>query len=116
MKVNRLTQLQPYDAPGHTDMRCLRVQGHEASPSRTSWMGMSVLLPGGHTTLTPSPLEKMYLVLEGEVHLTNGTESVRLAKHDSVYFEPHESRQLRNDTNTPATILLVMPYAVKHWE
>jgi mannose-6-phosphate isomerase-like protein (cupin superfamily) len=116
MKVNRFGELQAYEADGHFDMRCLRVQGHDASPAKSSWMGISWLLPGGHTTLNPSPLEKMYLVLEGEVVMTNGETDVTLAKHDSCYFAPNEGRQLKNATNVPAAVLLVMPYPNKPWE
>jgi mannose-6-phosphate isomerase-like protein (cupin superfamily) len=113
VKVNRYQELAPYAADGHFDMHCLRVQGHDASPARTSWMGISLLLPGGHTSMTPSPVEKMYLVLDGEVVMSNGQGEVTLSKHDSCYFAPGEARQVRNATNGPASVLLVMPYQPK---
>jgi len=110
MNVNRYADLRPYEAPGHLHMHCLRVQGHDASPSKSSWVGVSWLLPGGHTTLVPSPVEKMYFVLEGELVLGNGSEELVLNRYDSCYFAPGEARQLRNLTNRPAAVLLVMPY------
>lgn len=111
MKVNRLQELAPYAAEGHVDMRCLRVQGHDASPATSAWMGMSILLPSGHTSLTASRVEKMYVVLDGEVVLSNGSDEATLGRFDSCYFKPGEARSLRNATNEAATILLVMPYA-----
>ncbi len=60
------THAPPYEAPNHFDMRCLRLQGKEAGPSTQMWMGMSQILPGGHTDLDGSPMEKLYLVLEGD--------------------------------------------------
>ncbi len=109
MHVVRLDQAPAYFPPEHNDMRCLRLQGHEAGPAETLWMGMSHLLPGGHTSLDSSPFEKMYIVLEGEVTISNGEDEVALRQWDSCRIAPGEGRALRNTTNRPATILLAMP-------
>ena len=114
MHITRFTQAPPYTAPRHFDMQCLRLQGHEASPTQTLWMGVSVLAPGGHTSLDASPLEKHYVVLEGEVTLVSElggqTTEALLCKHDSASFAPGEKRQLVNRSTQPASILLAMPY------
>ena len=110
MKINRFEDLKPYAADNHFDMRCLRVQGHDASPAQTGWIGLSWLLPNGHTSIAPSPVEKMYVVLEGSVIVNNGNESATLSKFDSCYFAPGEARQLTNESSRPAAVLLVMPY------
>jgi hypothetical protein len=114
MNITRFDQAPPYKAPNHFDMHMLRLQGHEAGPSQSLWLGVSQLLPGGHTTLDGSPVEKHYVVLEGELTLVselNGvhTEAV-LQRHDSACFAPSEMRQLVNRSNRPATVLLAMPY------
>ena len=110
MKVNRFNALQTYEAPNHFDMKCLRVQGHDASPAQSSWMGMSLLEPGGRTTLASSPVEKVYFVLDGALTVANGTDEQVLEKYDSCYFAPGESRELRNDSPEQVSVLLVMPY------
>jgi quercetin dioxygenase-like cupin family protein len=114
MNITRFDQAPQYKAPNHFDMHMLRLQGHEAGPSQTLWMGVSQLLPGGHTTLDGSPVEKHYVVLEGELTLVselNGvqTEAV-LQRHDSACFAPGEKRQLVNRSNRAAMVLLAMPY------
>ena len=109
MNVVRLDAAPAYEAPGHTNMRMLRLQGREAGASNVLWLGLSHLLPGGGTTLDASPLEKMYVVLDGEVTISNGTEEVTLKPWDSCRIAPHEPRALSNRTNRPATILLAMP-------
>jgi len=109
MHVVRLKDAPAYHAPAHDDMRCLRLQGHEAGPADSQWLGLSYLLPGGHTGLDASPLEKMYVVLEGEVTISNGDEEVVLRQWDSCRIAPGEKRILRNDANKPAAILLSMP-------
>jgi len=115
MHVTRFDTAPPYDAPNHFDMRCLRLQGKEAGPSTQMWMGMSQLLPGGHTTLDGSPIEKLYLVLEGELTVVGELDGVRqeelLRPYDSCRFAPGERRQLVNRSNRPAVVALVMANA-----
>ena len=111
MHVTRLAAAPAYEAPGHDGMRMLRLQGREAGPADTLWLGLSHLLPRGGTTLDASPFEKMYVVLEGEVTVTGGTETVTLGPWDSCRIAPGEPRSLANRTNRPATILLAMPLA-----
>jgi len=111
MNVTRFDNAPAYFPANHHDMRCLRLQGHEAGPSESLWLGVSHLLPGGHTTLDASPLEKMYVVLEGEVTIVTGDEETTLFRHDSCRLAPNEKRALQNRSNRPATILLAMPNA-----
>ena len=111
MHVVRLDGRPPYEAPGHDHMRMLRLQGREAGPGDVLWLGLSHILPGGGTTLDASPIEKMYVVLDGEVTISNGTEEVTLRPWDSCRIAPGEPRALSNRTNRPASILLAMPLA-----
>jgi uncharacterized cupin superfamily protein len=112
MNITRFDQAPVYHPANHHEMRCLRLQGHEAGLSESIWLGVSHLLPGGHTTLDASPLEKMYVVLEGEVTIVTETEETTLFRHDSCRLAPNEKRALQNRSNRPATILLAMPNAV----
>ncbi|MFO1075116.1 MAG: cupin domain-containing protein [Geminicoccaceae bacterium] len=111
MHVTRLDAAPAYAAPGHEAMRMLRLQGREAGPAQTLWLGLSHLLPGGGTTLDAAPVEKFYLVLAGEVTIGNGAETVVLGLWDSCRIAPGEPRMLANRTNRPATVLLAMPLA-----
>jgi mannose-6-phosphate isomerase-like protein (cupin superfamily) len=113
MHVVRLAAAPAYQSPGHDKMHMLRLQGREAGTSDVLWLGLSHLLPGGGTTLDASPLEKMYVVLEGEVTISNGSEEVTLGPWDSCRIAPAEPRALSNRTNRPATILLAMPLEPK---
>ncbi|AOY94910.1 hypothetical protein BKK79_23925 [Cupriavidus sp. USMAA2-4] len=110
MNVTRFAEAPAYFPPHHTGMHCLRLQGHEAGRSDALWMGVSVLLPGGHTALDASPLEKHYVVLEGEVRLRTPDETVTLHQYDSVRLAPGEAREVSNPGNRPALLLLAMPY------
>ena len=110
MNFTRYEEAPRYYPPEHEGMACLRLQGHEAGPSSALWLGLSHLLPGGGTSLSGSELEKMYVVLEGEVTIGTGTGECVLRRLDSVRLAPGEQRQLSNRSNRPATILLAMPY------
>lgn len=117
MNITRFAQAPSYVAPNHFDMQCVRLQGFEAGPSQALWMGVSTLLPGGHTSLDGSPVEKHYVVLEGEVTLVSELQGQHseavLRKHDSACFAPGEKRQLVNRSTHTASILLAMPYPPK---
>ena len=113
MHVTRLSDAKTYFAPNHNDMRCLRLQGHEAGPADILWLGMSQILPGGGTSLDASPMEKYYVVLEGELTLDtddgSGVKREILKQWDSCRIAPGEKRALKNETNRTVTVLLSMP-------
>jgi quercetin dioxygenase-like cupin family protein len=108
MHVNRFADLKPYQSPGHHDMRMLRMQGRDAGPSETMWLGVSQLLPGGRIDPSASPEEKMYVVLEGELTIESGTGTAVLGPWDSCRIAPDETRALRNETNRTVVVLLAM--------
>lgn len=115
MNVTRFDAAPEYVAPNHFDMRCVRLQGREAGPAVQLWLGVSTLAPGGHTTLEASPIEKHYVVLDGELVLVGELDGVRseavLQRHDSCRFAPGEKRQLVNRGAAEARVLLAMPFA-----
>ncbi|HWW46915.1 MAG TPA: cupin domain-containing protein [Xanthobacteraceae bacterium] len=111
MNITRFDQAPAYFPPEHHDMRCLRLQGHEAGATDTLWLGMSQILPGGHTSLSASPLEKLYFVVEGELTVETPEGEFTLRAYDSCRIAPNEARALKNKTNKPVVVLLSMPLA-----
>ncbi|WP_144161715.1 cupin domain-containing protein [Paraburkholderia sp. BCC1885] len=109
MNVTRFAAAPEYFPENHFMMRCLRLQGHEAGPASDLWMGVSVISPGGNTSLDASAVEKHYVVLEGSVTITTEEGEVELSRHDSCRIAPGESRKLENRTDSVAAILLAMP-------
>ena len=111
MEITRFAEARRYDAPKHFDMRSLRLQGFDASASRFAWTGLSHFLPGGGAEMDTSPLEKIYVVLDGEITIELGDGSTEtLEKFDSCFIPGNEARSIRNDGNAVATMLVVMPY------
>jgi glyoxylate utilization-related uncharacterized protein len=111
MNVTRFENAPAYHPANHTDMRCVRLQGHEAGPADVLWLGVSRIEPGGGTTLDASPLEKFYVVIEGKLTIVTETGETTLARYDSCRLAPGEKRQLDNRTHRQATVLLAMPFA-----
>lgn len=109
MQVTRYSEAKPYEAAEHYDMRCLRLQGKEATETDTIWIGLSHLLPSGRTSLKDAAVEKIYIVVAGEVTVETSAGTVTLGYLDSCRLAPGEARALVNRTNDPATILLAMP-------
>ena len=110
MFVKRFADARPYAAPNHTDVRSLRLQGFEPGGPTKSWVGLSHILPGGGAGPDASPLEKVYVVLHGEINLRVGAESATLGPLDSCCIPAGEIRELRNLGNAVATMIVVMPY------
>ncbi|MBV8250889.1 MAG: cupin domain-containing protein [Comamonas sp.] len=113
MHVVAFTQAPFYSAPGHAQMSMQRLQGMEAGPSDSVWIGCSLIEPGGGTISSASEVEKFYICLEGELQVTaiHGNESqvAVLRPMDSCRIAPQEARQLFNAGSSPARVLLVMP-------
>ncbi|WP_425228945.1 cupin domain-containing protein [Sphingomonas sp.] len=111
MEITRFADARPYTAPKHHDMRGLRLQGFDASGARFAWTGLSHFLPGGGAEMDASPLEKIYVVLDGAVTIELGNGATeRLGKFDSCFIPGGEARAIRNEGNAVASMLVVMPY------
>ncbi|RKE38382.1 hypothetical protein B0G76_4702 [Paraburkholderia sp. BL23I1N1] len=110
MNITRFEEAPEYFPPNHFSMRCVRLQGHEAGPAESLWLGVSTIEQGGYTTSSASPVEKHYVVLEGEVTVTTDDGEAVLAAFDSCHIAPGERRALHNRSREPAKILLAMPF------
>lgn len=114
MEITRFADARPYTAPKHHDMRGLRLQGFDASSASFAWTGLSHFLPGGGAEMDTSPLEKIYVVIDGAVTIELGDGSTQvLNRLDSCFIPGGEARAIRNDGNATATMLVVMPYPGK---
>jgi mannose-6-phosphate isomerase-like protein (cupin superfamily) len=111
MQITRFTDARRYNAPKHFDMRSLRLQGFDVSASQFAWVGISHFLPQGGAEMDAGPLEKIYVVLAGEVTIVLGDGGLHvLHALDSCHVPGGEARAIRNDGNGVATMLVVMPH------
>ena len=111
MHITRFAQAPRYDAPKHFDMRSLRLQGFDVSASKFAWVGLSHFLPQGGAQMDAGPLEKIYVVLSGEITIELGDGSRQVLRPlDSCHIPGGEPRAIRNDGNAVATMLVVMPH------
>jgi len=108
-----LEELKTYEAPGHFDMCAMKIHGKEETGAEKFWVGVSTFLPegGAEYAYEDNPLEKVYYILEGEMTVKdkNHKEYV-LRKDDSISFKPNEGRYLKNESNLPARMLVVINY------
>lgn len=110
MHVTRIPDAKPYEAPKHFDMRGLRLQGLDASPAESFWVGLSHFLPGGGAESDATPLEKVYVVIDGTVTVSTDAGETALGPLDSCHLAAGERRSIINNTNRPASMLVVMPH------
>jgi quercetin dioxygenase-like cupin family protein len=110
MFVKRFHEAQPYEAPNHRDVRSLRLQGFEPQGPKNQWVGLSHFLPGGGAGPDASPIEKVYVILEGELCVIVGGEETVLRRLDSCVIPAGETREIVNRSNAVCTMIVVMPY------
>lgn len=110
MLVKRFQEARPYDAPNHRGVVGLRLQGFEAGGPTTSWVGYSQFLPGGGAGPDASPLEKTYVVIEGEMTVIVGGKEVVLGPMDSCTIAGGEEREIVNRSNHVCKMIVSMPY------
>jgi quercetin dioxygenase-like cupin family protein len=110
MKVQRFNEAQQYKAPNHSDCASFRLQGWDTSSTENFWVGLSHFLPGGGTTHEATPLEKVYVVVSGEVTVITDDGESTLKRFDSCHIPPDEARTVINKSNDVASMIVVMPY------
>jgi len=110
MKKVQLEHVKPYQASKHFNMTALRLHGKEETGAQRFWMGLSHFLPQGGAEYDASPLEKIYFVLTGELTIRTKAEEIVLKPWDSVYIGPNEGREIINNGNKPASMLVVINY------
>ncbi len=110
MKVNRITDVKPYEAAGHFNMEGFRLQGFDASDCKNFWVGISHFNPGGGVEHGATPLEKVYICIDGVITIITDDGEETLNPLDSCYIPGGEARSIANRSDKVASILVVMPY------
>ncbi len=114
MIKREIKDCKTYEAPGHFGMTAMRIVGKEETGAEKFWMGLSHFLPGGGADYAyeDSPSEKIYTVLEGQVtiYTKDKAEKIVLKKNDTIFIGPNEGRSLINETNMPASMLVIVNY------
>lgn len=112
MKITRLEDAAPYNAPGHFGMTPLRLHSADLSGGKHLTLGLSVFLPGGGAEFAKVPetadMNLIYYVTEGEMTVTTESETFVLRAGDSVEWVPGDGRGIKNETNKPACMLVIV--------
>ena len=110
MQVKRFADAQAYSAPNHDGCVSLRLAGFEPDGPTQAWTGCSHFLPGGGAGPDTSPLEKVYVVLSGQLTIKAQGRVELAGPMDTVFIPGGEEREIRNEGNEVVTMLVVMPY------
>jgi len=112
MKVTKFNECRKYSPPKHdVTIHSMHLQHKDTGCDAPFWVGCSYYLPGAKAEMSATPLCKVYVMLEGKLTIEfKQGKNVALEKGDSIYIEPNEMREIRNETNAVATMLVVMPY------
>ena len=110
MKITRLSDAVKYSPPKHYDCHSMHLQHKNLGCEAPYWVACSYYLPGAKAEWDASPLDKIYIVLEGELTIEFEDQTTKLGPMDSIWIGPNENREVRNETNAIVTMLVVMPY------
>lgn len=110
MNIKRFSDTESYEAPNHFDCKALRLAGWTEDGPENFWMGCSHFLPGGGAGPDASPLEKVYVVLSGELTVRVGDREEVAGPMDTVFIPGGEMREIRNEGNDVVTMIVTMPY------
>lgn len=108
MKKIEVKDAMAYEAPGHFGMTALRLHAKEEGGTQKFSVGLSHFLPGGGAEYGTVPVEIVYFVLEGEITVLAESGRFVLKKLDSLHILPGEAREVRNEANFPASMLVVV--------
>ena len=73
-------------------------------------MGLSHFLPGGNTSHEATPLEKVYVVIRGEITVVTDEARRLSAVSTRATSRPTRPARVVNRTNDVASMIVVMPY------
>ena len=107
MKVTRRNEISPYDAPRHFGMQSFRLQGGEVSQFRDQ-VGLSVFYPGGGAEQSASAMDRVYVVLSGELTITVKDTQHLLCEFDSCFIPAGEERAILNRGALPVYLIAII--------
>jgi len=113
MHVKRFADATSYSAANHRGNFGLRLQGFEEGGPTNQWVGYSQFLPGGGAGPDSTPFEKVYVLLEGELTVITEHQEIVLQPLDSCVIHANEVREIINNSNHVAKLIVVMPYPPK---
>ena len=84
MYVKKIKDTTSYEAPNHQKCHSLRLSGFEEYGPENFWVGHSQFLPGGGAGPDASPLEKVYIISEGQLNIkANGETKTKNNPNDN---------------------------------
>ena len=110
MEVVTFEAAPSYTAPGHEDVAARRLQGGAASTADFALVGHSLLPSGAVIPMDAGSFGKIYVVTDGAITIKeqDGTRHV-LQRFDSILIHAGEAREVINETDADASMIVVTP-------
>lgn len=110
MQIKRFSDAPGYEAPNHFDCKAMRLAGFEKGGPENFRAGCIHFLAGGGAGHDSSPMEKVYVILSGELPVRVGGQEEKAGLMDSVTIPAGEVREIINEINDVVTMIDAMPY------
>ncbi len=112
MKKVSIGEAPQYEPAGHFDCKCYRLQGKDETGTTQHSLGCTHFLPGGGAEFSPKrPFDTTYFCIAGEITITDKDgKDIVLKPNDSIFIGPEEGRSIKNKTQYPASMMVVLGY------
>lgn len=109
LDIAKLDQARRFQPAGHHDVGPVHLFGGEDYDGAVTVV-LSHYLPGGHAEMSPVPAETIYLVLTGELTLTDADGATHVLNAlDGARLPLGTLRSVENRTNLTASLLVIRP-------
>ncbi len=110
MEIVGFAEAPFYTLPGHDQIVARRLQGAEASSAAFAVVGHSSFPTGAVVPMDTGAIDKIYIVTEGELTVTESDGRTHvLSSGDSIFIPIGEARAIRNASGGPAAMIVVTP-------
>ena len=113
MYIRTVNDAEHYETHNHQKCHAGSLAGFEYYGSKNFWVGYSRLLPGGGAGPDSSPLEKVYVIINGSLTIKVDGNTKIANPGDTVFIPGGKEREIRNETNEVVIMNVVMPYPPK---
>lgn len=109
MRISRIADGELFAPVGHRDVQPIRLQGGSRTPTDALNVVLSHYAPGGVAELASQQIETVYVVTVGRLVFESDGRSTTCGPMDSVHLTVGTARTVRNDTDEPASMLVIRP-------
>lgn len=85
------------------------LQGGDTTPAEFASVGLSTFEPGGGAKMSASKIERIYVLISGQISVQTAEQDIELGAFDSCHIPAGVERAVDNRGADDAVMLVIMP-------